>query len=363
MIAALLGTGLATAQGYYDDDIYFDASKAKKATKSERVVKNQRYDFPAADTYAPEGISTRSVDEYNRRGIFAVPHATDTISVDSLAALGNFSSTRRIERFHNPEVVTSNPDQELAELYYNDATPATINLYINSPYYWGGYWGSYWGSPWAYDPFWGPSWSWGWGPSWSWGWGPSWSWGWGPSWSWGWGPSWSWGWGGPAWGWGGPAWAPSRPNVGRPINGNRPGADANYQGSYRRNAQGNRQYSGSRWNIDKVGRNPGNNVGISNPSHNNSGGIQYRPGANGSYRGGATSRGENNNSGSYRRNQSNRSYNGDNSSRNTGSYRSNSGSSRGSMGTSIGSGGGSYRGGAGGSYRGGGGGGSRGGRR
>ena len=352
LIAVLLGSGLASAQGYYDDDIYFDASKAKKATTTAQSARNKYYgSYPAADTYTPEGGSTRSVDEYNRRGIFAVPHATDTISVDSLIALGDFSYTRRIERFHNPDVVIENPDKSIAEVYYSEGNPPEINIYVNTPGYWG-YPYSY-----GYDPFWGPGW--GWGPSWAWGspyW--SWNWGWGPSWSWSWawGPSWNWGWG-PGWGWGGPAWGwapsiPTPPAQGRPINGVRPGGDTHYAGSYRR-ASGS---SSSRWNISNLSGRP--SAGSMSRPTQGSNGTQYRPGANGSYRNGTASRNDNNNSRSYRREQNNNYNNYNNSSfRNNsnsgGSYR-----SSGSMGGSMRSGAGSA-----GSMRGGGGGASRGGRR
>jgi len=86
-------TGLCRAQGYYDDDIYFDSSKdkdknielAKKQAKTKPASAANGYilypiaDYPAADTYTPDGTLAMSVDEYNRRGIFA----NDTVSKDS----------------------------------------------------------------------------------------------------------------------------------------------------------------------------------------------------------------------------------------------------------------------------------------
>lgn len=74
---------MASAQNYYDDDIYFNADKAAKQ-KAERqkaatqaaqgayYVPNTASDFPAADTYTFNSGSTRDVDEYNRRGQFLV---------------------------------------------------------------------------------------------------------------------------------------------------------------------------------------------------------------------------------------------------------------------------------------------------
>lgn len=216
---------LVVAQGYYDDDIYYDASKAPKKQKT---VKTRRTvaDYPASDTYQVYTNNTRDVDEYNRHGAFLV---ADSISVDSLDNLDLFASTRRIERFHNGDIVAGSKDADLQAYYYSE--PATVNIYVQNDPWYSPYWRWSWafGSPsyywnWSlgyYDPWWGP----GWGPSWAWGWGPAWSWG--PSWSWGWGgPAWGWGpgWGGPVWG-GGPAWA-GRPSTGigssgthRPVTG------------------------------------------------------------------------------------------------------------------------------------------------
>lgn len=126
----------ASAQGYYDDDIYYDASKDtkakeeiaahKKAVEEERIRQQQQYeaelaywrslanqqstynpnlgggDYAAADTYALPGTgSARNVDEYNRRGKYASSSQTgDTTAVDD-----NFTYTRRIERFHNGDII------------------------------------------------------------------------------------------------------------------------------------------------------------------------------------------------------------------------------------------------------------------
>ena len=212
----------------YDDDIYYNPSKAKPQSKPQPSTtygagsttyyggnpSGYSADYPSADSYTvmPGSGVNIDVDTYNRRGIFAA----DTAKVDPKTA-GNFEYTRNIERFYNPDVVTGSSDQGLADIYYSE--PAQININVVAPDYWGypyspayyssaWYWGTprswwYYNNPWYYD-----AWAWGWGPSWSW------SWGWGPSWSWnwGWGPSW-----GCGWGWGHhhhhyyPSWSHSRP--------------------------------------------------------------------------------------------------------------------------------------------------------
>lgn len=229
----------ASAQSYYDDDIYFDASKA---SKNNQQVKNQNTnktsastvsDYPAADSYAYSFNGTRNVnvDDYNRRGIFA----QDSLTADTTAT--DFEYTRRIEQFYNPDIINAIGDQDLANIYYMN--PQEVNIYVNTPSSYWGYdyfypysWGyGSWGPYWSYNPWrWGSSWYWNswYDPYWSWGWGPSWGWGWGPSWSWG--PSWGWG-PGPSWGWTQPynprhpgvtGSRPSNPGV-QPGTGSRPG--------------------------------------------------------------------------------------------------------------------------------------------
>ncbi|MCM1117193.1 MAG: hypothetical protein NC342_06635, partial [Pseudoflavonifractor sp.] len=180
-IALLAGMASGLAQDW-EDDIYFDAAKAakKEAAKKEARRKATIASYPAADTYSSVSTSnTRDIDEYNRRGIFAINDSASRQATDSLAAGDAFANTRRIERFYNPDVIVENPDASVAEYYYS-SQPANVNIYVNSayPYYSPFY------DPWYYN-------SWGWGPAWSWTWGPSWSLGWG--WA---GPSWSWGWAG-----------------------------------------------------------------------------------------------------------------------------------------------------------------------
>ncbi|MDE6514244.1 MAG: hypothetical protein K2L05_08690, partial [Muribaculaceae bacterium] len=204
---AMLTAGSASAQGYFDDDIYFDAKKAKKekaekAEKAEKLQKQQPVKAAATveSSVADYGTgSTRAVDEYNRRGSYKPQQAATT-------DLGeNFQYTRRIERFSNPDIVISSNDPDLQYYYsYADdelagstgtASP-TLNIYVSNPDPWDNYMNRYFYDSawaWAVRPAWyysNPWWSYNyWGPTWSWSISPSWSWGpsWGPSW--GWGPS------------------------------------------------------------------------------------------------------------------------------------------------------------------------------
>ena len=197
ILTAFIGVPTAFAQGFFDDDIYYDSRKTPKKEVKKQQPQRQNatvVEILPADSYIPtagQGVN-RDIDEYNRRGIFAAPD-TVTIPADSLN-LQDFNYTRRIERFQNPEIIVASGDDELINYYYNE-TPASININItNYPdSYWGwgpSYydpwygWAGSWNNPW-YNPWYGPSWSW------SWGWGPSWGWnaGWGPSWAWG--PAWA----------------------------------------------------------------------------------------------------------------------------------------------------------------------------
>ena len=178
----------------FEDDIYYNPSK-EKTTKSQKSTAPIRYvptqDYPAADTYNYSSASTRDVDEYNRR------YATtaDTTARDSAYISDNFAYTRRIERFHNPDVVAASGDDQLIDYYYSQPSEtSSVNIYVNAdpylgwgiyPYY--GYYGyrpyySYynpWYSwRWTFDPwYWGSSWTWGYDPYWYGGWGyPYWAW-------------------------------------------------------------------------------------------------------------------------------------------------------------------------------------------
>ena len=242
-LAVVLGVGsysVSPAQSYYDDDIYYSASKAKKekeeaakkqaeavrkqaeAKAAANYVANKSIDFPAADTYTitSQGLE-RDVDEYNRRTV------SNYKSPDVKTDAGDFSYTRRIEKFHNPSIVDDSNDETLQYLYYTSEAEreqredlTQVNVYINSPWGWNYTW------PYYSSYAWGPSWYWNswYTPGWSFAWNyiPGWTWGYAPSWGWnvGWGPS--WGWAGPH-GWGNPLPpAPGRPGMGVNRNpGNR----------------------------------------------------------------------------------------------------------------------------------------------
>ena len=180
----------------YYDDIYYDASKAKKEVSKIEKTKTQKSIYPAdgnttiaAPTYQVYNNAPRDVDEYNRRG--GDMYAADTSSVDSLASADAgkmFQYTERIERFDNPNIVKSSDDETLKQLYYaNDVnvfvgvptTSISFGLGFADPWYspwytpwysawawdypyygfgWGGWYRPYyagWYGGW-YDPFWGP---------------------------------------------------------------------------------------------------------------------------------------------------------------------------------------------------------------
>ena len=130
MSAVAVMAGAVSAQSYYDDDIYYDASKAPKQApkpKQTRVYNGGNTvivaNYPSADSYAGTVNGTRSisVDDYNRRGIFA----TDSLSSDTTAT--DFAYTRRIEQFYNPDVINATGDEELAQIYYMQ--PDQVNIY------------------------------------------------------------------------------------------------------------------------------------------------------------------------------------------------------------------------------------------
>ena len=125
----------------FEDDIYYNPSK-EKTTKSQKSTAPIRYvptqDYPAADTYNYSSASTRDVDEYNRR------YATtaDTTARDSAYISDNFAYTRRIERFHNPDVVAASGDDQLIDYYYSQPSEtSSVNIYVNADPYLG--WGIY----------------------------------------------------------------------------------------------------------------------------------------------------------------------------------------------------------------------------
>lgn len=278
LIASLAVMTLPAAAQDYEDDIYYNPDKAKKTAPAPQKQTQNAYitgartsapvaaDYPAADTYtpAPGAGLQMNVDEYNRR----VPASTPDSVAGAPESDADFTYTRRLERFHNPDIVAQSGDEELVEYYYATEQPTVINVNVIDidPWNW---WGPSWGwrySSW-YSPYWNPYYSFGWGPSWNWGWGPSWSWGWGgwydPYWSWagGWGPAWGWGPAlpppGPSWG-GNHAWRPSGPGSNRP---HRPATGSGMASTHR----------------------PGNNGLSTNrrPGNNGYGAAAMRPGASG----------------------------------------------------------------------------------
>lgn len=193
-----LGAGtVIQAQDY--DDIYYDGGKntteVKKETKKVETTRTRtevptQYKVTVQKNYQTD----RDVDEYNRRGgIYAQPE-NDTLYLDAPENEGTFGNTQRIERFYNPDIVVLSDDDELVELYYDNAP--TVNLVIGSNYGYtprfgwgfGNYWPYYAYDP-FYDPFWDPWYYSGWygwhRPYYSWyGWHSPWYY---SSWSWGWG--------------------------------------------------------------------------------------------------------------------------------------------------------------------------------
>ena len=175
-------------QGYYDDDIYYDAEKAKKERQEKLAELQAEYELAnpemKAPTYQVYNNNDVDVDAYNRMGRSYTQR--DSSAVDSIRPANSsmFTYTDRIERFSNPDIVTASDDPELIELYYADdvniyvGTPSTtVSFGFYDPWYsswyspWYGpryssYWYSpfytYWGygywDPWCswYDPFWGP---------------------------------------------------------------------------------------------------------------------------------------------------------------------------------------------------------------
>ena len=142
MVALALLTGGSSVFAQDFDDIYYTpkAEKAKKVKKTTVTNYIPTADYPAADTYSTGSYSmqpvTRHVDEYNRRGNYRYSSDTVTVNADTL---GDFLYTRRLERFHNPDVVTNTGDDELIDYYYSQpaaTTSSNVNIYVNAdPYY------------------------------------------------------------------------------------------------------------------------------------------------------------------------------------------------------------------------------------
>ena len=142
VVSALVMAGavVASGQSYYDDDIYYDASKApkKEAKQSKQTKSSNRtgnsstqlyYDgaqyvpwnnvgeYQSADQYQASGTSTRDVDEYNRRyaGVSeSRSNEPDSITLQQFEAMSN---TRKLARFQNSDVAS----QAYAQSEYDDA--------------------------------------------------------------------------------------------------------------------------------------------------------------------------------------------------------------------------------------------------
>lgn len=380
LLAALLAApATVSAQDPYDD-LYFspskEAEKKKKAEEARRKAQAEwdaKYGTPAADTYTGGSTMPRNVDVdvFNRRNSDA---ANASGLTEDMSGNDAFAYTRRLERYHNPDIVSASNDSTLQEYYYSTPSENDINVYVINTidpfdYGWGATpWSWGWYNPYRYN-FWGPRWSIGWGfDPWfdfSWGWGSPWY---GPSWGWGWsspwyGPSWGWGWGWtggchwhPSWG-GAPlppgghhGWAsrPMRPG----FNGGRGNATASRRPGYgitRPGSQNRPTWSGASSGANsRPGYRPGN---ASRPGSTYRPSGTSRPGSSDIYRPGSSG---NNNNNSYRpSNNSRRGNSGNSYNYNSGSSQRNSSpswnSSRGSNNSSRGGGGGgSYRGGGGG---------------
>ena len=374
---SVLAVSSAFAQDYYDDDIYYDASKEKKPVKVEATPDAYIYPDKAVDfnepVYEAYNAGLRDVDEYNRRGgIYAV---RDSVPTDSVSAVDSdvFQYTERLERFDNPSIVVLSGDDRLQELYYaNDVniyigTPTTFVSPFAAPYVsWNSWYGWDYGWTWGYTPYYyRPYYSWGYyDPYWY-----------SPYYSW------NWCWGYPYhhhhhhhhyhyydyhphhWDY---AWhSPRRYNDGgsRSYGGNRSGISSRRPSSGSMASRGSGSF-GSNSRISN-GRRPSSSAYSSSrrpttPSGSYSGSSSRRPTTpSGSYSGSSSRRSSsdynNSNRNDYNRNSN--SYNGNrggSNRSNSGSYRSSGGSSRGGSSSYGGSRGGS-------SSRGGGG--SRGGRR
>ena len=149
--ALLVGTAVSSyGQGYYDDDIYYDPAKDTKAkhekakqAKLERqaaeaaaIARMSTYDptlgghdFAGADTYTVTGTSSRDIDEYNRRGKYAAADSTRR----GQGVNDDFAYTRRIEKYHNADIISDINDPALVEYYYSSSPE--VNIIINSPGY------------------------------------------------------------------------------------------------------------------------------------------------------------------------------------------------------------------------------------
>ncbi len=263
LIAAAMASASVSAQNPYDDLYYSPSKAAKEKKEKEELLRRQQAaarsystaDYAGADAYTAGSAMPLQidVDAYNRRSGDPYTGATD-----SLAAQADYNYTRRLERFHNPEVVTSTGDTELIEQYYSSSAAAPeVNIYVidNDPFNWNRpawAWGPSVYYPWRYS-YWGPSWSFGWGYD------PWFDFSWGSPWY---GPSWGWGWGWTSPGWAPrpphhhPGWAPGHgPSHGWAVNS--PGASRPHRPSAGASSTSSRRPSYGNWNYPSSAR-PGN---------------------------------------------------------------------------------------------------------
>ena len=209
-VLALCAGTVIHAQDY--DDIYYSGSntttEVKQETKKVETAKTRTQVPTSYKVTVEKNYQTdRDVDEYNRRGgIYSQPD-NDTLYLDAPDDGSMFGNTQRIERFYNPDIVVLSDDDELVELYYDNAP--SVNLIIGTNYGytprvgWGFGYGNYW-PYYTYDPFYDPFYDlyytgwYGWSrPYYSWygyyGWSrPYWhyTWGWGGHYGWGWDYGW-----------------------------------------------------------------------------------------------------------------------------------------------------------------------------
>lgn len=349
LTATLVGSA-AFAAGYDDDDdIYYNPAKAKKEIKASQKINTkkdkrgtivtgndgneyvvteegmaypvQAVNFAGSDAYIVNSGNTRDVDEYNRR---SCSKASGSLS-SSVTTREDFANTRQIERYYNPDIVVATGDDDLIDLYYTQAQPQEVNIYIDATPSWNSFYGPTY-SAWNYWNNWGYWNNWNWytnsyyypSLAWSWGWSynPWWGYGYNPWWT----PSWSWSWGGYYPGyypaprpWHGPSHSPAGsyrphrpgsnyagatrpggnrgnyPSVGgRPANNNQGGygQQTNNQGGYR----GQRPGTGTP-NVSTgttIGSNMNNNTGNSGFIGRPSTGSNARPGNGSNYRGGTS---------------------------------------------------------------------------
>lgn len=384
--AALLTVSQGVFAQDYEDDLYYSPSKAAKQRKAReealakaRAAELAAREYKAADTYTTQADKPLAVDvdTYNRR---TASDASATASAKTEES-SDFNYTRRIERYHNPEIVSSSKDEDLKEYYYSTPSESDVNIYVintldpdwyawnsfwptyswNNPYYWNAWYNPYrWPTfsfGFGYDPWFNISWGSPWfGPSWGWSWG--WNWGWTSPWHPGWHPGW------------GPGWGHNPP----PPPGHRPGYRPGYGGGWAVNSPGASRprrpnaYQGADNRHNSFDQNRPGAMGTSNrrPSGNSQSGYRPAAGSNGNHSSGYTPsnnsrRGNssrygssnttprNNNNNSYdsspRRSSSNDSYNRSNNYNSNRSSGSSYGTGRGSFGGGNSSGG-SYGGGA-----------------